>query len=86
MQDSPAPCGRGEQRSVSRREVLKYALSAPALVSLGTLAAIFDGRTASAANIRLIDFAERLVPPYQITAAGCDGVVVYVSESRALSR
>ncbi len=68
--------------SVSRREVLKYALSAPALVSLGTLAATFDGQSASAADIRLIDFAERLVAPDQIAAAGYAGVVVYVSELR----
>ena len=68
--------------SVSRREVLKYALSAPALVSLGTLAATFDGQRASATDIRLIDFAERLVAPDQIAAAGYAGVVVYVSELR----
>jgi hypothetical protein len=76
--------GRGLtlQRSVSRREVLKYALAAPALVSGGTLAATFDGRSASAADMRLIDFAERLVAPDQIAAAGYAGVVVYVSESR----
>ena len=68
--------------SVSRREVLKYALSAPALVSLGTLAATFDGQRASAADIKLIDFAERQVAPDQIAAAGYAGVVVYVSELR----
>ena len=32
--------------------------------------------------MKLIDFAERLVPPDQIKSAGYDGVVVYVSESR----
>jgi Domain of unknown function (DUF1906) len=79
---SPAPRGSGGQRSVSRREVLKYALCAPALLSLGTLATTLDGQNASAANIRLIDFAERLVPPGQIKSAGYGGVVVYVSESR----
>jgi len=57
-------------------------LSAPVLVSLGTLAATHDGQTASAANIRLIDFAERIIPPDQIKSAGYGGVVVYVSESR----
>jgi hypothetical protein len=51
-------------------------------VSLGTLAATLDGRTASAANIRLIDFAERIIPPDQIKSAGYGGVVVYVSQSR----
>ena len=51
-------------------------------MSLGTLAATHDGQTASAANIRLIDFAERIIPPDQIKSAGYGGVVVYVSESR----
>jgi hypothetical protein len=35
-----------------------------------------------AANPQLIDFAEHLVPPDQISAAGYVGAVVYVSESR----
>src|SRR6202165_1673834 len=78
MGDSLAPCERGEQRFASRREVL----SAPALATLGALAAIGDGHSASAANIKLIDFADRLVAPDQITAAGYAGAVVYVSESR----
>jgi hypothetical protein len=82
VQHSPASCRRGGQRSVSRRDVLKYAVSAPVLLSLGTLAATLDGQKASAANIRLIDFAERTIPPDQIKSAGYDGVVVYVSESR----
>ena len=32
--------------------------------------------------MRLIDFAERLVPPDQIKSAGYDGALVYVSELR----
>jgi Domain of unknown function (DUF1906) len=80
--DPPPPCGCRRQRSVSRREVLKYASSAPVLLTLGTLAATLDGQQASAADIRLIDFAERLVPAEQIKSAGYAGVVVYVSESR----
>ena len=32
--------------------------------------------------MRLVDFAERIVPPDQIKSAGFDGVVVYVAESR----
>jgi hypothetical protein len=82
MRDSLAPCERGQQRFSSRREVLKYVLSAPAVATLGALAAIFDGHSASAANIKLIDFADRLVAPDQIAAAGYAGAVVYVSESR----
>jgi hypothetical protein len=73
---------RGGQRSISRREVLKYAFSAPVFLSLGAVAGTFATRPASAANIRLIDFAERIIPPDQITSAGYGGVVVYVSESR----
>jgi hypothetical protein len=37
---------------------------------------------ASAANGKLIDFAERLVPADQVAAAGYTGVLVYVSELR----
>ena len=37
---------------------------------------------ASADNMKLIDFAERRIPPDQIKSAGYDGVVNYVSESR----
>jgi hypothetical protein len=72
----------GPQRSVSRREALKYAFSAPALLSLGTAAATLGAQKASAANMKLIDFAERLVPPDQIKEAGYDGALVYVSELR----
>jgi len=66
---------------VSRREFIKYG-SAAVAVSLGPAAAMLDGRTASADNIRLIDFAERRIAPDQIKSAGYAGVVNYVSESR----
>jgi hypothetical protein len=79
---SPAPFGRGGHRPVSRREVLKYAFSAPGLLSLATVAATVGGPRASAASSSLIDFTERLVPPDQIKSAGYDGALVYVSESR----
>jgi hypothetical protein len=82
VHDSAASRGRGEQRPVSRRELLKYACSAPVLVGFGTLAATPYVQKASAANMRLIDFAERRIPPDQIKSAGYDGVVNYVSESR----
>jgi hypothetical protein len=68
-----------EQRPVSRRDAIKFAM-APFLLGLGTLA--FDGQQASAADIRLIDFAERRIPPDQIKSAGYAGVVNYVSEER----
>ena len=81
MNDRPSPAERGGQRSVSRRKALQYACAAPLLLSLGTLAALAAQR-ASAANIRLIDFTEHLVPADQIKSAGYNGAVVYVSESR----
>jgi Domain of unknown function (DUF1906) len=82
MHDAPAPRGGGGQRSVSRREVVKYGVAAPVLLNLGAWAATHDGPIASAASLRLIDFTERLVPADHIKAAGYDGVIVYVSESR----
>jgi len=69
------------QRSVPRRDVFKYAV-APVLLSLGTVAAKVGEQRASAADMRLIDFAERRIPPDEIKAAGYGGVVNYVSESR----
>jgi Domain of unknown function (DUF1906) len=72
-------------RAVSRREVLKYAMSAsvPVLAGLGALAATVPAQKAAAdENMRLIDFAERLVAPEKIKAAGFDGALVYVSELR----
>src|SRR3954451_1007487 len=61
-----------------RRQVLKGLLSAPVAAALGTIAA----SRAAAASPQLIDFAEHLVPPDQISAAGYVGAIVYVSESR----
>ena len=66
---------------VSRREFIKYGSTAVAL-GLGAATGMLDGRTASADNIRLIDFAERRIAPDQIKSAGYAGVVNYVSESR----
>lgn len=66
---------------MSRREALKYALAAPVLVSLPAVATL-GAQRASAANLRLIDFTERLVAPDQIKSAGYDGAMVYVSELR----
>ena len=70
-----------ERRALSRRDVIKFALS-PVLVGLAPLATTLSGQQASAADIRLIDFAERRIPPDQIKSAGYAGVVNYVSESR----
>ncbi|MCV7028325.1 DUF1906 domain-containing protein [Mycobacterium sherrisii] len=73
MPDSAVP------RSVSRRDLLKYALS-PAL--LGVAALPVGARQASAANIRLIDFAEKRIAPEEIKSAGYAGVINYVSAER----
>jgi hypothetical protein len=70
-----------ERRALSRRDVIKFALS-PVLVGLAPLATTLGEQHASAADIRLIDFAERRIPPDQIKSAGYAGVVNYVSESR----
>ncbi|MCV7195247.1 DUF1906 domain-containing protein [Mycobacterium angelicum] len=74
MHDSAARGGR-----VSRRDALKYALTP---VLLGSAPLAFDGSRAAADDMRLIDFAERRIAPDEIKAAGYDGVVNYVSESR----
>ncbi|WAJ42805.1 DUF1906 domain-containing protein [Mycobacterium sp. Aquia_216] len=76
MHDIAAP--RDGQRTVPRREVLKYAF-APALLSL---AATIEAPTSSAADIQLIDFAEKRISPDEIKSAGYSGVINYVSAER----
>lgn len=66
--------------SVTRRELFKYALAAPVLA--GFVASAVEAPKASAANGKLIDFAEKLVPADQVAAAGYTGALVYVSELR----
>jgi hypothetical protein len=61
---------------------LGYAAAAPVLLGLPTLVAMLDSRQAAAAYTKVIDFAKRKIAPDQIKAAGYDGVVVWVSESR----
>ena len=62
-------------RPVSRRDTL-------VLLGVGTIAVTLGAPTASAANLRLIDFTERLVPVDQLKSAGYQGALVYVSELR----
>jgi Domain of unknown function (DUF1906) len=69
-------------RATTRREVLKYGLSASGLLCLATMAAAPQAPTVAAAGMRLIDFTEHLVPADQVKAAGYAGALVYVSESR----
>ncbi len=82
MADPATPSGRGEPPRLSRRDVLKYACSVPALLGVGAVASMLDGPQASADNLKLIDFSERLVAPDLIKAAGYAGALVYVSELR----
>jgi hypothetical protein len=69
-------------RSPSRRRILEYALATPVALSLGTAAATLTAQVASAENLRLVDFSERLVAPDELKSAGYDGALVYVSELR----
>jgi hypothetical protein len=68
--------------TLSRRDAIKCVAAAPVLLGLGTAAATLGAQEASAANMQLLDFAERLVPPDLIKSAGYDGALVYVSELR----
>ncbi|MCV7348036.1 DUF1906 domain-containing protein [Mycolicibacterium rhodesiae] len=62
--------------ALNRRDVFRYALTALAgAAALGAPRAGADG-------LQLIDFADRLVSPEQIKAAGYAGALVYVSELR----
>jgi Domain of unknown function (DUF1906) len=81
VQDSAASGELGGRRPFSRRDALRFAI-APAFLAFGTLTATAAGPKAFAADMRLIDFAERRIAPDQIKSAGYDGVVNYVSESR----
>ncbi|CPR05488.1 twin-arginine translocation pathway signal [Mycobacterium bohemicum DSM 44277] len=65
-------------RGFTRRDAFKLAV-APVFLGLATVS---GPPVASAAGTQLIDFAERRIPPDEIKAAGYDGVVNYVSESR----
>ncbi|OBF17428.1 twin-arginine translocation pathway signal [Mycobacterium kubicae] len=76
MHDSATPDGHS---AVTRRDAFKFAM-APIL--LGAVGAAIGAPSASAAATKLIDFAERTIPPEEIKAAGYDGVVNYVSMSR----
>ncbi|MGF2944777.1 DUF1906 domain-containing protein [Mycobacterium sp. Lab-001] len=81
MHDSAASRGPAEARSFSRRALLKFSV-APVLVGAGAATASLGAPRASAGALKLIDFAERRIAPEEIKAAGYDGVVNYVAESR----
>jgi hypothetical protein len=73
--------------SISRRDVLKYAAAAPAVLGLGgTLAAISATTatpSASAAPLGiLLDYAAGVIKASDIRAAGAAGAIRYVSDRR----
>jgi Domain of unknown function (DUF1906)/TAT (twin-arginine translocation) pathway signal sequence len=73
--------------SISRRDVLRYAAAAPAVLGLaGTLSAVAAATgpsTASAAPLGvLLDYAAGVIPATAIRAAGAAGAIRYVSDRR----
>ena len=66
---------------ITRRAALRCAALLPAAGLAATLAARGAG-PARAEGLQLIDFADRLVSPEQIKAAGFAGALVYVSQLR----
>jgi hypothetical protein len=73
--------------SISRRDVLRYAAVAPAVLGLaGTLSAVAASTsppTASAAPLGvLLDYAAGVIPATDIRAAGAAGAIRYVSDRR----
>jgi hypothetical protein len=70
--------------SLSRRDMLKFAVAAPAVLSLGgALSAVAETPTASAAPLGiLLDYAAGVIPAADIRAAGAAGAIRYVSDRR----
>jgi glycoside hydrolase-like protein/TAT (twin-arginine translocation) pathway-exported protein len=73
--------------SISRRDVLKYAAAAPAVLGLGgTLAAVSAGAgtpSASAAPLGvLLDYAAGVIKATDLRASGAAGAIRYVSDRR----
>jgi hypothetical protein len=68
---------------ISRRELLKFAATAPAAAGLGVTAASLYPATASAAPLGiLLDYAAGVIPANDIRAAGAAGAIRYVSDRR----
>ncbi|WP_343710474.1 DUF1906 domain-containing protein [Mycobacterium sp.] len=69
--------------SVSRRDVLRFAAAAPALIGVGVAASSLRPAPASASPLGiLLDYAAGVIPAAQIRAAGAAGAVRYVSDRR----
>jgi hypothetical protein len=68
---------------ISRREVLKFAAAAPALLGLGVAASSLRPAPASAGSLgTLLDYASGVIPASDIRAAGAAGSIRYVSDPR----
>src|SRR6201996_4906623 len=68
---------------MSRRSVLKFAATTPALIGLGVAAGALCAPTASADGLGvLLDYAAGVIPANQIRAAGAVGSIRYVSDRR----
>ena len=68
--------------SVSRRDLLKFAAAAPALLGLAATGASLSAAPASASLGTLLDYAAGVIPASQIRAAGAVGSIRYVSDRR----
>lgn len=68
---------------ISRRDVLKFAASAPAAIGLGAAASALLAATAEAAPLGiLLDYAAGVLTAEEIRAAGAAGAIRYVSDRR----
>ncbi|HEU0189846.1 MAG TPA: DUF1906 domain-containing protein [Mycobacterium sp.] len=69
--------------SVSRRDLLKFAAAAPAMVGLGVASGSLEPAPARAEPLGiLLDYAAGVIPAGAIRAAGADGAIRYVSDRR----
>ncbi|MCV7385746.1 DUF1906 domain-containing protein [Mycolicibacter longobardus] len=69
--------------SISRRDVLKLAATAPAAVGFGAAASAWLAAIADAAPLGiLLDYSAGVLPAAQIRAAGAAGAIRYVSDRR----
>ena len=66
-------------RSVSRRDLLKYAAAAPAVIAASLLV---PPRAAAAPLGVLLDYAAGVISAADIRAVGRDGAIRYVSDRR----
>jgi hypothetical protein len=68
---------------VSRRDVLKHAAAAPALLGLGVATSSVRAALASADGLgTLLDYAAGVIPGSELKAAGAAGAIRYVSDRR----